>query len=148
VLLTGGLLLLAVFAGVRAEAGYGDMWLHRAANSWQQWLHVSKYPPSLTYAALELGLLWVILAALMRIEPRIGVRAGGPLLVFGQTSMFFYLAHRLAFEVPATYLGLRGAGGLGTTYLVSAVMLMVLYPACRGYRSLKGAYPQSVLRYF
>ena len=23
---------------------------------WQQWLHVSKYPPSLTYAALELGL--------------------------------------------------------------------------------------------
>jgi len=148
VLLTGGLLLLAIFAGVRAEAGYGDMWLHRAGNSWQQWLHVSKYPPSLTYAALELGLLWIILGALMRIEPRIGVRASGPLLVFGQTSMFFYLAHRLAFEVPATYLGLRGAGGLGTTYLVSAVMLMVLYPACRGYRSLKGAYPQSVLRYF
>jgi len=29
----------------------------------QQWLHVSEYPPSLTYAALELGLLCVILAA-------------------------------------------------------------------------------------
>ena len=33
-------------------------------------------------------------------------------LVFGQTAMFFYLVHRLAFEIPATYFGLRGAGDL------------------------------------
>ena len=148
VLLTGGILLLAIFAIVRGNAGYGDMWLHRADHSWQQWLHVSKYPPSLTYTSLELGLMWVILAGLMRLEPRIGVRPNGPLLVFGQTAMFFYLVHRLAFEIPATYFGLRGAGDLSTTYIVAAAMLVALYPACLWYRSLKAAHPQSVLKYF
>jgi uncharacterized membrane protein len=147
VLAVGGVILLAVFALVRWNAGYGDMFLHRADNSWQQWLHVSKYPPSLTYAALELGLTWVCLAGLMRLEPRIGVRPNGPFLVFGQTAMFFYLAHRLGFEIPATYFGLRGAGGLSTTYIVAAVMLVVLYPACRRYRTVKAAHPRSFLEY-
>jgi uncharacterized membrane protein len=147
VLAVGGVILLAVFVVVRWNAGYGDMFLHRADNSWQQWLHVSKYPPSLTYAALELGLMWVCLAALMRLEPRIGVRPNGVLLVFGQTAMFFYLVHRLAFEVPATYFGLRGVGDLSTTYIAAAVMLVALYPACRWYRTVKAAHPTSVLKY-
>ncbi len=147
VLAVGGVILLAVFVVVRWNAGYGDMFLHRADGSWQQWLHVSKYPPSLTYAALELGLLWVCLAALMQLEPKIGVRPNGVLLVFGQTAMFFYLVHRLAFEVPATYFGLRGAGGLSTTYFVAAVMLVAIYPACRWYRTVKAAHPTSALKY-
>ena len=83
----------------------------------------------------------------MRLEPKIGVRPNGVLLVFGQTAMFFYLVHRLAFEVPATYFGLRGVGGLSTTYVVAAVMLVALYPACRWYRTVKAAHPTSVLKY-
>ena len=139
---------IVVFAVVRYQAGYGDMFLHRADNSWQQWLHVSKYPPSLTYYGLELGILCLALVVLRTIEPRIGVRPNGVLLVFGQTAMFFYLVHRLAFEIPATYFGLRGAGGLGTTYIAWAVMIVLLYPACRWYRTVKSAHPQSILRYF
>jgi uncharacterized membrane protein len=147
VLATGGVLLLAIFALVRWNAGYGDMFLHRTDNSWQQWLHVSKYPPSLTYTALELGLCWVILSALMRLEPKIGVRPNGPFLVFGQTAMFFYLVHRLAFEVPATYFGLRGVGGLSTTYMAAGVLLVAIYPACLWYRRLKAAHPASLLKF-
>jgi len=147
VLWTGGALLLVIFAIARGAAGYGDMWLHRADNSWQQWLHVSKYPPSLTYMTLEIGLLWLCLAALMRLEPRIGVRPNGVFLVFGQTAMFFYLVHRLAFEVPATYFGLRGAGGLSTTYIAAAILLVAIYPACLWYRAVKAAHPLSVLRF-
>jgi hypothetical protein len=143
----GGVAALAVFVVVRGAAGYGDMFLHRADNSWQHWLHVSKYPPSLTYFALELGLLGVILSALMKFEERIGFRPNGPILVFGQTAMFFYLVHRLAFEVPATYFGLRGTGDLATTYTVAAIALVALYPACRWYRSVKAAHPASILKY-
>jgi hypothetical protein len=84
---------------------------------------------------------------LVRIEPSIGVRPNGVFLVFGQTSMFFYLVHRLAFEVPATYFGLRGMGDLTTTYVASAILLVAMYPACLWYRSVKAAYPRSVLRY-
>jgi len=123
------------------------MFLPRSDGSWQQWLHVSKYPPSLTYAALELGLLFLCLAFLRTIEPRIGVRENGPFFVFGQTAMFFYLVHRLAFEIPATRFGLRGVGGLGTTWAVALVMLVLMYPACLWYRTFKAAHPNSILKY-
>jgi uncharacterized membrane protein len=142
-----GAAALVAFVVVRGINGYGNMFLPRADGSWEQWLHVSKYPPSLTYSALELGILFLCLAFLRTIEPRIGVRDNGPFFVFGQTAMFFYLVHRLAFEVPATYFGLRGVGGLTTTYVTAALMLVALYPACLWYRSLKAAHPDSFLKY-
>ncbi len=148
IMLIAGVLGIILFAVLRYQAGYGDMFLHRADNSWQHWLHISKYPPSLTYYGLELGILCLALAALRTIEPRIGVRPNGVFLVFGQTAMFFYLVHRLVFEIPATYFGLRGVGNLTTTYIVWAVMIVLLYPACRWYRTFKAAHPQSILKYF
>jgi uncharacterized membrane protein len=147
ILVIWGGLSLAVFAVVRRQRGYGDMFLHRADNSWQQWLHVSKYPPSLTYDGLELGLLCLCLAALMAIEPILGVRKNGVFLVFGQTALFFYLVHRLVLEVPATYFGLREKGTIVTTYVVSALLLGALYPVCRWYRAVKQAHPNSFLKY-
>jgi uncharacterized membrane protein len=148
VLLIAGILSLIIFVIVRAFQGYGDMFLHRADGSWQQWLHVSKYPPSLTYYALELGLLALSLALLMRIEHWAGVRPNGPIIVFGQTAMFFYLVHRLALEIPATYFGLRGFGDISTTYIVWALMLVPLYYACIWYRNVKTSHPESILKYF
>jgi uncharacterized membrane protein len=148
ILFIAGVVSLALFFVVRGLQGYGDMFLHRADNSWQQWLHVSKYPPSLTYYALELGLLFLCLALLMWIEPLIGVRPNGPILVFGQTAMFFYLLHRLVLEIPATYFGLRGFGDISTTYIVWAILLVPLYFACIWYRKLKTTHPDSVLKYF
>jgi uncharacterized membrane protein len=148
VLFVAGIAALAVFVSLRASRGYGDMFLHRVGNSWEQWLHVSKYPPSLTYSALELGLLWLCLGLLMTIEPIIGVRPNGVFLVFGQTAMFFYLVHRLALEIPATYFGLRGSGSLATTYIVSAVLVVSLYAPCRWYRTFKMAHQNSLLKYF
>jgi uncharacterized membrane protein len=147
ILLAAGLVALAIFFLVRGLQGYGDMFLPRADDSWQQWLHVSKYPPSLTFYALELGILFVCLWLLAIIEPKIGVRSNGPFLVFGQTAMFFDLVHRIVLEVPATYFGLRGVGNLTTTYVVAAVMLVLLYPACLWYRALKSRHPKSFLKY-
>jgi hypothetical protein len=147
VLWVAGITALVVFVLVRGNAGYGDMFLHRADDTWQQWLHVSKYPPSLTYATLELGIMCVLLAVLMRLEPLIGVRRNGPFLVFGQTAMFFYLVHRLVMEIPATYFGMRGIGDLSTTYIVGVALFALLYPVCRWYRTVKAAHPNSLLRY-
>jgi uncharacterized membrane protein len=142
-----GVLCLVVFAVVRGLNGYGNMFLPRVGSSWQQWLHVSKYPPSVTYYALELGILFLCLALLRTLELRIGVRENGPFYVFGQTAMFFYIVHRLAFEVPATWFGLRDVDGLGATYGVAAVALLLLYPACLWYRRVKAAHPKSILKY-
>jgi uncharacterized membrane protein len=148
ILVVSGILFLVTFVIVRGLNDYGNMFLYRGDGSLRQWLHVSKYPPSLTYSALELGLLALCLALLMKIEPIIGVRPNGPILVFGQTAMFYYLLHRLALEIPATYFGLRGFGDISTTYIVWAIMLVPLYYACIWYRDVKKAYPNSLLKYF
>jgi uncharacterized membrane protein len=147
VMLIAGLAALGLFVLIRAVNGYGNMFLPRASDAWQQWLHVSKYPPSLSYAALELGLMCVILSLMMKLEPIIGVRENGPFLVFGQTAMFFYLVHRFLFDVPSTYFGLHGIGTITATYTLTIAMLVLIYPACRWYRSFKAAHPQSFLKY-
>ena len=147
VMLFAGLAALALFLVLRGLNGYGNMFLLRADNSWQQWLHVSKYPPSLSYTTLELGLMCLALSVMMKLEPIIGVRENGPFLVFGQTAMFFYLVHRFVFDVPATYFGLRGVGTITATYAVAFVLLVLIYPLCRWYRSVKAVHPQSLLKY-
>ena len=136
-LVLGGAACLVVFLVVRGINDYGNAWLLRDDGSWMQWLHVSKYPPSLTFTALEFGLMAWLLALMMVLERRIGVRPNGVLLVFGQTAMFFYLVHRIVLEGSATWLGLRGCTGLGMTYVITVVLLAALYPLCRWYRALK-----------
>jgi uncharacterized membrane protein len=139
--------LLAYFA-IRYFNGYGNMLLYREDNSWQQWLHVSKYPPSASFTSLELGLMLVILGILMYIEPIIGVRQKGVLLVFGQTAMIFYLVHRIILTGSGTYLGLRDVSDLSLAYLVTIIMLILLYPFCLWYRGYKSRHPDSIwLRY-
>jgi uncharacterized membrane protein len=148
VLWIAGCASLLLFVAVRWFNGYGNMFLYRTDDSWQRWLQVSKYPPSLAYMGVEMGLLCLFLAAMRMLEPIIGVRRNGVLLVFGETAMFFYLVHRLVLEVPATWFGLRGFGDISTTYIVTPLLLAALYPACLWYRGFKAARPDSVLRYF
>src|SRR6201999_4123106 len=75
---------LAVFAVVRGVDGYGNLGLHRDDGSLVQWLHVCKYPPSLSYLALELGVMGVLLALLLRLGA--GASALAPLVLLGQTA--------------------------------------------------------------
>jgi uncharacterized membrane protein len=144
-LLTLGISALLAFALIRYNNGYGNMFLYREDNSWQQWLHVSKYPPSAAFTFLELGLMSIILATMIFMERLIGDRPHGVLLVFGQTAMMFYLVHRLILEGTATYGGLRHFADLNTTYLISLVMLVLLYPFCLWYRSFKARHAHSIL---
>lgn len=143
-----GVSALLAFAFIRYNNGYGNMFLYREDNSWQQWLHVSKYPPSAAFTFLELGLMSIIMAIMIWVERLIGDRPNGVLLVFGQTAMMFYLVHRLILEGTATYGGLRHFADLNTTYLISIVMLVLLYPFCLWYRGFKAKHAHSIwLRY-
>ena len=51
--LLGGLCLV-LFVVLRGLNGFGNLGLPRLDHSVVQWLHVSKYPPSLTFVALEM----------------------------------------------------------------------------------------------
>jgi uncharacterized membrane protein len=143
-LVTAGALGLGIFLLVRGINAYGNMALLRDDGSLVQWLHVSKYPPSLAFIALELGLMALILAALMRLETLVGVRKNGPILVFGQTALFFYLMHFVFLGSARAFIP---KSGHEAAYIGAASVLLVLYPLCLGYRALKRKYPRSVLRF-
>jgi uncharacterized membrane protein len=147
-LLAAGVAALAVFVLVRGLDGYGNMRLLRGDASLVRWLHVSKYPPSLSFTALELGLMAVGLGLLFRLDARpapSGTR--GPLLVLGQTALFFYLLHAHVLVLVAWLLGLEHQAGLGVTYVAAAGALVALYPACAWYRRYKAAHPDGWARY-
>ncbi len=140
-----GWFALTLFVILRGFDGYGNMFMHLEGNTLIYWLHVSKYPPSLAYTLLELGLMAILLSWLMRLESfQSSINPNGPVLIFGQTALFFYLAH---FGVLALLKLFFERGSLEQTYLISLLALIILYPVCRIYRTLKWRYPQSLLRF-
>jgi uncharacterized membrane protein len=143
----GALAALVLFVVVRGLNGYGNMLLLRDDASPIQWLHVSKYPPSLSYDALELGLMALCLAPLLRIGQPASARLLGPLLVLGQTALFFYLLHVHVLALGAWALDVGHRGGLAATYAGAFATVLVLYPLCVWYRGYKRAHPDGWPRY-
>jgi uncharacterized membrane protein len=144
-----GAAALVLFAIVRAANGYGNMALLRDDASLVGWLHVSKYPPSLAFSALELGLMALLLAALLAGEARLAgpPRAGNPFLVLGRAALFFYLLHFPLLGLAATALGLASRGGLVHTFVSAAAVVAALYPACLWYGRYKAAHPDGITQY-
>ena len=66
---------------------------------------MSKYPPAFVYSCMELGLMALFLVGFMRFERRMkgAPRPGNPLLVFGQTALFFYVLHIVLLGGAAVY---------------------------------------------
>ena len=140
---------LVLFAIARGANGYGNMALFRDDGSLIQWLHVAKYPPSLAFSALELGLMALLLAAFLALQARLAEppRARNPFLVLGRAALFFYLLHFLLLGVGATAFGLAGRGGLVHTYVAALLVVVALYPACLWYGRYKAAHPDGIAQY-
>jgi uncharacterized membrane protein len=142
-----GVALLAIYAVVRGANAYGNMGLLREDASLVQWLHVSKYPPSLAFVALEIGVMFLCLAAFTLAGTRISPREGGLLTVLGRTPMFFYLLHIPCLVLAARWLKVESRLGLGWTYFGAAAVVALLYPLCRRYGRYKVAHPRGWTRY-
>jgi uncharacterized membrane protein len=140
------LVVLATFLVVRGVDGYGNMRLLRDDGSLVQWLHVSKYPPSLAYTTLELGLAAALLVGLLSASGPRNVVAG-PLAVLGQTALFFYLLHAHALFLVGRLLHLEHASGIAGAYIGGVAITAALYPLCVRYRQYKRAHPDGWARY-
>jgi uncharacterized membrane protein len=135
-----GLASLAGFALLRGFDGFGNMGLHRRTPELLEWLHCSKYPPSASFLAMELGLVALLLAALAAAErglarlPRLD-----PVLVLGQVPLFFYLLH-LPMIGALMALGLlppHGGGSAGGSWLRALLVVACCWPLCALYRRYK-----------
>src|SRR5262249_5659918 len=127
-LIVAGLVALGVFGVVRGLNGYGNAVLFRDDASLIQWLHTAKYPASLVYLACELGIAWLLLAALWTAD--LPAWGGAPLAVLGQSALFFYVLHAHLLRFGAWSLGLLRSSNLVATYLAATVVIVVLLPLC------------------
>jgi uncharacterized membrane protein len=150
----GGLVIFLAQRLLDGPAGaYGNFWLPRSDGSLLRWLQVSKYPPSLAFYALELGLMACLLAALFRLQVARGegVSRNAPLRVFGETALFFYLLHiHLLALFGALVFGANlnhKPFGVVAAWLFAAGVLFLLYPVCRWFRGAKARRPESLLRF-
>jgi uncharacterized membrane protein len=155
-------LLLVAFIVLRAINVYGDPVPWQAQGSTLRtalsFVDVSKYPPSLAFVLLTLGVALLVLALFERWAP-------AALVVFGRVPLFAYvvhiaLAHLLAGlsalalghgpGVLTDALGSYPAGwgfGLRVVYAVWLLVLALLYPACVWFAGVKQRSRASWVRY-
>ncbi len=129
--------LLAAFVVIRSAGGFGNF--HPPQAGWIGYFNVTKYPPSLAFVFLTLGLNALLLGLL----GRWGAKGMGWLAVFGRTPLFFYILHLYLF-------GLMGwlvpAGVSQARMLVFWLAgLLLLYPLCHAYGRFKAAKPVDAL---
>lgn len=105
---------LVAFVVLRAINGYGDPapWSVQssAVMTLLSFINVSKYPPSLMYVLVTLGVSMLLFLAVDKLVGRL--RAS--LLAFGRTSLFTYVLHIYLAHGVALLIGVLG--GLSATY--------------------------------
>ena len=152
---------LLAFVVLRWLNVYGDPspWAHQrdAGTTVMSFLDVEKYPPSLLYLCLTLGVALLLLGAL---EGR-DLRRWQPVVIFGRVALFYYVLH--LFVVHAVALVAVSASGypwrtmifsgsqsqaspllkgrfgfsLAGTYAVWAGIVLLLHPVCARWNALK-----------
>jgi len=102
-----------------------------------------KYPPSLVFWTMSLGIALLLLALLVRL-PKSVKSERSPLIVFGQTPLFFYVTHFYLLALCA-FVFFRKPASLEGMYIVWAAVLVALYPVCAWYRNFKMNRPRDSL---
>jgi uncharacterized membrane protein/membrane protease YdiL (CAAX protease family) len=139
-----GVAFLAAFAVIRYLDGFGNIrW--RLGNTWIDFLDMVKYPPSMTFTLMTMGVNLILVS----LFARAGAKAQEylrPLTVFGRAPLFFYVAHLFVYAGIGTALG----QGVGTayTYPFWLMGLLLLYPVCQWYGSLKQRQPARTVLQF
>jgi uncharacterized membrane protein len=144
--LAAGVALLVSFVGIRALGGFGNL-RPRMGETWSDWLSVVKYPPSIAFTTLTMGVNLLLLWLFSRVGER-GRRLLWPLSVFGRTPLFFYAVHAAVYLALAYLLTPRGTS-ISWMLPLWLVGLAILYPLCLWYGRLKRRQPaHSILRFF
>jgi uncharacterized membrane protein len=156
ILLGTGAGLILLFILLRSGNFYGDPLSWSVQDNWLRslgsFMNVTKYPPSLQYMAVTMGLAMLLLAILEGIKNRFTDWMG----IFGRTAFFYYLIHIYLIHLLATIFYFAQGNGLekafesvrqlpflfvipgqgyslGVVYAVWIAVILALYPLCRWY---------------
>jgi uncharacterized membrane protein len=158
ILLYTGLALTLLFIIIRATNLYGDPrpWTVQRNTLWTlfSFVNCEKYPPSLLYLLMTLGPAIALLSFFERVNLKPS-RLAQPFVIFGRVPLFYYILHLYLIHTLAVVFALikygsslrevfqtgRPPEGYGysllVVYLVWAGVILVLYPVCRWFASVK-----------
>lgn len=135
-----GVAFVVLFVILRASGGIGSF--QAVQPGWIGLLNVTKYPPSLTFLLLTLGVDFILLA-LFEHTGAGASRWTAPLRVFGAAPLFFFITHLFLYGfIGKWYLG---GATFGVMYFWWFVGLIVLYLPCRWYGEFKQRRPPNSL---
>lgn len=161
-----GAVAICAFVALRFVNGYGEPfpWKHQATpgRTFMSFMDVQKYPPSLMFSQVTLGVSLCLMSGLERLQERGALKSVRDVLsVFGRVPFFYYLLHftliHIAAIVTSAVLGLDwtwwfglpptrsalagqppGYGfSLGVVYAMWALIIFLCYFPCRWYAALK-----------
>jgi uncharacterized membrane protein len=128
---------IGLFLALRLLNGFGNLRPIEGAG-WMAFLQLTKYPPSLTYMLLMMGVNFWLLSLLEQV-PLSRLLPSNPLLVFGRSALFFYVVHHFVY-IAMMYAGLHNLP-LTTMYPFWLLCVLIMYPLCRRYAAFKQKKP-------
>ena len=131
---------LVVFIPLRALNGFGNI-RAQVGTGWIAFLNNVKYPPSITFLLLALGIDLTLLFAFSRRALALSARPLSPLMVFGATPLFFYLSHLYLYGFIGRTFFPDGTSSIPAMYPWWLLGLVILYPLCLLYRRFKSSQP-------
>lgn len=138
--------MLALFFSLRLLNGYGEKpWSfgETGVQTVMSFFNITKYPPSLMFVCLTLGIGLLLLVWFERAAGRVWLK---PLLVFGAAPMFFYLLHlyvlKILYLIAVAIWGTNrgdyfGFDSVGAVWVCSALLAVALFPAVKAFASFK-----------
>lgn len=156
-----GIASIVLFVITRWTNIYGDPSAWQAyetiAQTIMSFLNVTKYPPSLLYLLLTLGVAFVFLANTENVRGK----AVAFFTTFGRVPFFYYILHLYLIRITGMILAelngydwemmiqtspefdLKGFGyNLGIVYLIWAGIVLLLYPLCKRFDAYKQSHKE------
>lgn len=120
-----GVAFLLLFVLLRAVDGFGNI-RPRSGDTWIDFLNMVKYPPSMTFTLLTMGLNLVLLG-LISMTAEWFPRFLEPLAIFGRAPLFSYVVHLLLYVAIGNLLTPYGTSVTGV-YPYWSLGLFILLP--------------------
>jgi uncharacterized membrane protein len=135
---------LMLFLAVRLNGGYGNAYSYHSVVSLDFW-SFAKYPPDLAFLTWSFAATFLALAVLWTITRLATPPLLRPFAIFGRVPFFFYIVHFYVLGVGAAVVQTKL--GLGGTYLVWLLLLVLMAWPCACYYRKKLDRPNLFTRY-
>jgi uncharacterized membrane protein len=160
--LTGwlGLAAFTAFVPLRLLNSYGNIRPLPPTAGWIEFLNLVKYPPSLTFLLLTLGINLLLLRLFFWLEAVFSVQYSvnivhsplstlhSPLTIFGREPLFFYIIHLYLYGWLGLWLNRVSTPTIAQMVPYWLLGLVILWPLCWAYGRFKhGRSPYSLWRF-